>query len=179
MGSIPVGPTTLFEGNVTLKKTLIALALTFFLAQAAHADTVIWNNPGGVISTFLAIKKVYLKTNERIVIAGWCASSCTMFLSLPNICVLPTAQMGFHKSHLTAGVDYSKFTKEELRESKRDADRLLWNSIPDDIKPLLGGLTRKIKVLQGNQLPEKYICKEWNELNDDSYEELLRDDKLH
>jgi hypothetical protein len=152
------------KGISILKKILfIALALSLFLTQAAHSE-VIWNNPGGVINSFLVVKRFYEKTNERVIIAGWCASSCTMFLSLKNACVLPWTQLAFHKSHLSENRDYSQYSRKELRDSLREYDNVLWSQIPSDIQPILGRLTRKVKILYGNQLPEKYICEEYKEL---------------
>lgn len=35
-------------------------------------------------------------TGQRVEIRGTCISACTMYLSLPNVCITPGAVLGFH-----------------------------------------------------------------------------------
>ena len=71
---------------------------------------------------------------------GECDSACTMFLSVPNVCVAPTARLGFHraKSNVAWVADY--FTE------------VIWNLYPDGVKAKLGELTDKVVYLRGDEI---------------------------
>ena len=75
------------------------LALATILALSAcvaPAHEVIRDNPGGDILDFIKEREVMKRSGKQYVIRGYCGSACTMFLSLPNVCVHPDAQIGFH-----------------------------------------------------------------------------------
>lgn len=73
---------------------LIIIAL--FCALPAHAE-VIRDDGGGNISRYIARRAELAKADE-VRIAGKCLSACTIFTTLPNACVTPRAQIGFHGS---------------------------------------------------------------------------------
>lgn len=57
---------------------------------------VITADHGGVLGDYLARRAQYLADGRRIEIRGDCESSCTVFASLPGVCVGTRASLGFH-----------------------------------------------------------------------------------
>ena len=75
-----------------IRAALIILAL----ASPALADTaVIRNDGGGNVADYIR-KRDRLAKLDAVRIAGKCYSACTIFTTLPNACVHPTAAIGFH-----------------------------------------------------------------------------------
>lgn len=65
-----------------------------------EGDVVIQKDAGGSIFDYgreiARIRRVHPNMIVRVVDGGMCASSCTMFLALPNFCVEPMALLAFH-----------------------------------------------------------------------------------
>ncbi len=58
---------------------------------------VIGDDPGGYIDTRLEQIRRLRQTNQPVQIRGsYCNSTCTMFIGLPNACVEPQTEFGFH-----------------------------------------------------------------------------------
>lgn len=58
---------------------------------------VIGDDPGGYIDTRLEQIRRLRQTNQPVQIRGsYCNSTCTMFIGLPNTCVEPDTEFGFH-----------------------------------------------------------------------------------
>lgn len=75
----------------------VALCAVFWIWLASWAfAAVIREDRGGGLAERLAQIETLRKSGERIEIAGWCASSCTLYLALPNTCVRASARLGFH-----------------------------------------------------------------------------------
>ncbi len=78
-------------------KGLCTLALVFLtIGQPLSARTVIDNDPGGPIEQRLQQIKRLRSEGAKVEIRGFCASSCTMLIGLPNACVRPGSRLGFH-----------------------------------------------------------------------------------
>lgn len=81
---------------MTFPAFLPAAALILALASPALADTVtVRNDGGGNVSRYIDLRQ-RLSRAESVRIEGKCFSSCTIFTTLPNACVMPNAQLGFH-----------------------------------------------------------------------------------
>jgi hypothetical protein len=79
-----------------LKHLARAAILTLALATAAAAETVtIRNEGGGNVSEHIR-RRAALAEVDQVRIVGMCFSSCTIFTTLPNACVMPDARIGFH-----------------------------------------------------------------------------------
>ena len=75
---------------------LIAGAL-FGVSRALGGTTVINNDQGGLIRERADEIAQMQADGERVEIRGWfCYSSCTMYLSLDDLCVTPRTRFGFH-----------------------------------------------------------------------------------
>lgn len=72
------------------------LLLCLALASPALADTAtIRNDGGGNVSDYIRTRDRLAKL-DAVRIEGKCFSACTIFTTLPNACVHPKAQLGFH-----------------------------------------------------------------------------------
>lgn len=81
-----------FKGKAIGGLTIALLILT----QTAAARTFIDNDPGGPIEQRLRQIQHLRSDGGRVEIRGFCASSCTMLIGLPNVCVRPESRLGFH-----------------------------------------------------------------------------------
>lgn len=54
---------------------------------------------GGRTEYFESIVQQYNQSGEPFRIEGRCNSACTMFLAIRNVCVVRSAQLGFHSGH--------------------------------------------------------------------------------
>jgi hypothetical protein len=54
---------------------------------------------GGRTESFETIVQQYNQSGEPFRIEGRCNSACTMFLAIRNVCVVGSAQLGFHSGH--------------------------------------------------------------------------------
>ncbi len=129
----------------------LLVVLLMFLASCSNSaqhtqsgnDLIITYDEGGTVSEYAAFYN-NLPPTTRVVIDGWCASSCTMALGRSNTCVTPKGYMGFHLAYyLTPGVPDPVDTA------------TLMAAYPDNIKKWIadnGGLTSEIKVLKGDAL---------------------------
>lgn len=82
-------------------KTLAAMimAVLLMLAPAYAAPVVITHDEGGVIIDYISKYSSMRDDGVKLVIAGDCASACTLFLGIlprTSYCVLETARLGFH-----------------------------------------------------------------------------------
>ena len=68
--------------------------LTMILFLSACAPAVVENDPGGSLNDRLSMLEEL--DGRQVEIAGDCASACTLFLSLENVCLRPNARLHFH-----------------------------------------------------------------------------------
>ncbi len=54
---------------------------------------------GGRFVMFDPVVGQYNQSGEQFRIEGTCKSACTMFLSIRNVCIMRSAQLGFHAGH--------------------------------------------------------------------------------
>lgn len=78
-----------------------AITIAVYFGSSAHADIkpiIIDNNPGGQVGTFAAFYDALRASGVPVVLRGLCMSACTLILELPKtqVCVEPTASLGFH-----------------------------------------------------------------------------------
>lgn len=76
---------------------LLACLCTPALASPVK-PIVIDDSPGGIIQTFLDFYKAIKQSGVPVVLRGMCMSACTYIAILPRsqVCVEPTASLGFH-----------------------------------------------------------------------------------
>ncbi len=74
----------------------------------------VFNSGGGYLREFHSLK-AQLRHSHQLVRLGWCASACTMLLSLPNACVEPNGRFLFHAARREGQIDLDG-TAEMFRE---------------------------------------------------------------
>jgi len=77
---------------------------------------IIDDNPGGVVDTFAYFYGAIRASHVPVILRGVCISACTLVLSLPKdqVCVEPTAILGFHEASIS-GVPNMIITKSFMR----------------------------------------------------------------
>lgn len=77
---------------------LAALAIATSPVRAAPPPFVIDDDYGGIVDTFMMWYKRLADSGAPVVLRGICVSACTLVLRLPKsqVCVEPTASLGFH-----------------------------------------------------------------------------------
>lgn len=83
-----------FVLSVTTLGLLAGLA-TPILAAPGDPIVVRWDG-GGMIGQRNSEIRNLRERGQRVELRGICLSACTMYLSLPNVCVAPSATLGFH-----------------------------------------------------------------------------------
>jgi hypothetical protein len=75
----------------------VLLAISAMLATPACATIYLHADPGGMVDEYA--DNIAAIGDEQVVIDGECNSACTMYLSAPNVCVTPSARLGFHSAY--------------------------------------------------------------------------------
>lgn len=114
-----------------IKQALTALAILAgaYLPSScapAFAMTIV-DDDGGTVQTYVTKYTVARLAGERIVIDGFCASSCTLVTGLvkrDQVCVTPFAKLAFHSASLSGAFH-------------REATRYLWAMYPQVVRDIL------------------------------------------
>jgi hypothetical protein len=143
--------------GVKMKRLLLAAALGLFTASAAAQTVVIQGHDlGGFEDAYIAKYNSYANRGYRVVVAGDCASACTLALHYGNACVLPNARLRFHSAMLALPGPGGRIIAVRPGRS-RDTARF-WRMIPWDVRARLHPLSNRWQVLYGWQLPRRYRC---------------------
>jgi hypothetical protein len=81
----------------------VCAAVAIAFAAPALAATSAPYAMGGSTRAFAADVQRYRQSGEQFRITGHCQSACTMFLSLRNVCIEPSARLLFHAGKTPAG----------------------------------------------------------------------------
>lgn len=112
---------------------------------AMYRPVVINNDGGGLVDNYEASARRYTIENREVRIKGSCRSACILSLSVPNVCVYPSAVVKAHNAYeQNTGVRRPDVTA-----------RMLW-SLPTKIRSKLNGqITDRYNshtILTGNEL---------------------------
>lgn len=134
------------------------------LLLAAHAQAVaeirIGKNDGGYINEYMQWASAVGATGEQVVIAGRCASACTLvlgFVPRERICVTSHGLLAFHQSYL--GYTNKATGSIDFLEPSPSGTKQLWDNYPPYIRAWLkkkGGLTGKLLRLEGEELARMF-----------------------
>jgi hypothetical protein len=83
-------------------KRLTVIVVALALCGPAHAVTIT-NDPGGILLDYAKRWQTYYQAQEEVRIMGYCASACTLFLTLPNVCIGRNVQFAFHAPYIDQG----------------------------------------------------------------------------
>lgn len=107
---------------------------------SGHKILIVQYSPGGSVSEFEADFATLRMEGTYVVIAGDCVSACTMVITMPHVCALPTARLGFHK----AFVVLPNGKHEESPEGTSEVSQF-WNDKARQWLAAHGGLTVDVK----------------------------------
>lgn len=91
-----------------MKSIIAALVAAFCISTTAHTSSLgefsgvtrLERSPGGVVTEFIEYYIALRDRGDRLIIAGPCASACTLFLGIMSrdrVCGIPNkARLGFH-----------------------------------------------------------------------------------
>jgi len=90
-------------------KRLTVILAALALSGPAHAATIT-NDLGGFLQDYAKRWQAYYQAKEEVRIMGYCGSACTLFLTLPNVCIGRNVQFAFHAPYIeqrdNADVDF-------------------------------------------------------------------------
>jgi hypothetical protein len=84
------------RGFLQISITTLALTSSVVAPAAAQSALIVRNDLGGSVEQRLVMIAALRSEGRRVEIRGQCASSCTLYLGLPNTCVSRASQLGFH-----------------------------------------------------------------------------------
>lgn len=116
-------------------------ALSLLLLTGCAQNAVIRHDPGGAVYEYALKTAKLLASGERLEFRGLCASACTQFLSLKNICVGKRARFEFHAAY-GAGARGNAY-----------ATKYIFNSYPGWVRSWIkaqGGLSSRVLVMRGS-----------------------------
>lgn len=96
-----------FGRNLARAGLILASVL---IANVAHADVYIANDPGGLVTDYIQKYQYIRATGEHVVIDGPCYSACTLVTGLVprnRVCVTSRAELGFHEASVYDDVSRS------------------------------------------------------------------------
>ena len=85
--------------------------------QPIIQPVVIDDSPGGEIDTFRSFYAALKNSRVPVILRGICVSACTLILMLPKsqVCVEPTALLGFHLASDGSGTPLPEYTEALIR----------------------------------------------------------------
>lgn len=137
-----------------------AMLVLVTVTLEAQAEVRIGRNNGGGINDYLQWASAVNATGEQVVIAGGCASACTLitgFVPRKRICVTPEGFLAFHQSFL--GYTNEVTGRLESLGPSTSGTKKLWRNYPRYVRTWLkkkGGLTDKLLVLKGKELEQMF-----------------------
>jgi hypothetical protein len=84
------------KGTIALLAVVACIAAAAWSAPALAAGSSLPYGGGGRFAKFDPIVQQYNQSGELFRIQGHCQSSCTLFLSIRNVCIEPGATLLFH-----------------------------------------------------------------------------------
>ena len=87
-----------------MKQVVGAALLLASCSLAGTPGTSEGYESGGPSARFDAIVDQYNQSGEPFRIVGYCASSCTLFLGIRNVCVSRHATLAFHSAHASSNI---------------------------------------------------------------------------
>jgi hypothetical protein len=155
---------------LTVQCTSMANGATLYPASGGVIR--LHNDPGGLISAYVARFRQARDNGERVVIDGMCISACTLAVGiLPRgrVCVTPQAVLGFQAAwkappglrdvpllSIFAGPRPLRLNIPQADRLPHDtATRLVMNTYPPELQQWInqnGGLTPKLILLRGKEL---------------------------
>lgn len=97
-------------------------------AAPPRDPVVITNDRGGNVLATIGRRNDLAASGRPVEIRGYCRSACTLYLSLPNACLGPGAQVGFHAPRLPGTTTIPALVPEIMAQYYRGEVRRRWIS---------------------------------------------------
>lgn len=135
---------------------LMFMVLTSATAKAPPGAWVVKDDRGGLVWRYVARWEQARARGERVVIDGFCASSCTLVLAHDNYCATPNAVFAFHQ------VSYSIWRNGGWEAVERDEEgtAMMMRAYPGPVRAWIrrkGGLTERLIELRGAELVGRVV----------------------
>jgi hypothetical protein len=131
-----------------MKRVIVAAAaLVLLVSSAPAANVIITSDGGGSVFSYASWFRGIAARGDRVVIDGWCASSCTLALAIPTTCATSRSVLGFHASWGSI-LGFNTGVNVELT-------RYFMSQYPPKVRAWInarGGLTPPLKLLKGAEL---------------------------
>lgn len=113
-------------------------------AHAGELALRVENDPGGELPLRVAEMKLDMQRGiKRVMLAGYCASACTLYLSPKwgwEVCAFPNARIGFHKPYLVNRSDDKVLDGDEgVQWANKMWMRAFIMNYPDNVRWYLAG----------------------------------------
>ena len=136
-----------------------ALAAVAGAAGVSYIDA----DRGGVVVAYVARYDALARAHEKVVIRGDCASSCTIGLGYPNVCLEPQASLRFHPAYTPILFGLLRYV------INQDANALMLSHYPPDARAVIdrhGDMTRdpggwfypRLFTIAATEFPQ-HLCK--------------------
>lgn len=112
---------------------LLAACVTEAPAERATASgsgpIVIYNDDGGNVTGYILRRNELASSGRRVVFQGYCASACTMLITIPNACLGRNATVGFHAPHFIATGKPAPMINQLMAQYYRNGVLDRWNKV--------------------------------------------------
>lgn len=98
----------------------------FIHTPAGYAPVEIYEDGGGLVTEYQRKAIQYSLENRQVQIKGACRSACLLALSVPDVCVTPSAVVKAHHAY-----------EEKTHKVRYDVTQQMLNSLPPKIKHAL------------------------------------------
>ncbi len=129
----------------------------FLYPPPNNAPIVIYEDGGGLVDRYIEQAHIYALQKRRIEIRGSCRSACLLALSVPTVCVTPSAQVKAHHAYeRESGTIRTDITARMLAELPPNIRQRLDGKIQQKYSPQA---TLDYSELRKLQIPD---CKDQN-----------------
>lgn len=98
-------------------------------AASGGAPIVIRNDDGGNVTGYVARRNQLAASGRPVRFEGYCASACTLLITLPNACLAPDATVGFHMPHFIGSGEPAPILNPLMAHYYRNGVLAQWNAV--------------------------------------------------
>lgn len=96
---------------------------------SSKGPIVIRDDDGGNVTGYVMRRDELANSGRRVEFRGYCASACTLLMTIPNACVAPDALIGFHAPHFIASGKPAPIMNQLMARYYRAGVLNRWNAV--------------------------------------------------